>query len=287
MCSLLIPDSDPPRHRVVDHRMLPQGSAAILSWPDGSFDVIMVNRSGGEAALSLDGLSPIASGVAHQPGADEWPGRIVTDARLAVLRIRGNRVAGLLANDVSRFDYRDIPYARIRDGKLNLVFSADTVSIDRPDADFSFYLPRGGEVRYEDSVIRVLNDGGFAVPDRSAAPAASGPIRLRAFPNPFNATANIVVDLDAGAEVDVDDLRRRGPSRDAPLEWPASSGRQSPQVARRTGERRAGRLGHVFHTGGDPERLIHDQGRAPEVGARGHGKRISRTDYPPFTLIGN
>jgi hypothetical protein len=48
-----------------------------------------------------------------------------------------------------------------------------------------------------------LNDGGFAIPDRTAAPAASGPIRLRAFPNPFNATANIVVDLDAGADVDV------------------------------------------------------------------------------------
>jgi hypothetical protein len=203
LCSVLIPDSNPPRHKVVDHRLLPQGSAAILSWPDGSFDIIIVNRSGGEAALSLDGLSPIASGIVHQPGADEWPGRIVTDARLAVLRIRGNRVAGLLANDVSRFDYEGIPYARIRDGKLNLVFSADTVSIDRSDADFSFYLPRGGEVRYEDSVIRVLNDGGYVVPDRSAAPAASGPIRLRAFPNPFNATANIVVDLDRGADVDV------------------------------------------------------------------------------------
>jgi hypothetical protein len=188
---------------VVDHRLLPQGSAAILSWPDGSFDIIIVNRSGGEAALSLDGLSPIASGTVHQPGADEWPGGIVTDARLAVLRIRGGKVAGLLAIDVSRFDYEGIPYARIRDGKLNLVFSADTVSIDRPDADFSFYLPRGGEVRYEGSVIRVLNDGGFAVPDRSAVPAASGPVRLRAFPNPFNATANIVVDLDTGAEVDV------------------------------------------------------------------------------------
>jgi hypothetical protein len=127
----------------------------------------------------------------------------VTDARLAVLRIRGNKVAGLLANDVSRFDYEGIPYARIRDGKLNLVFSADTVSIDRPDADFSFYLPRGGEVRYETSRIAVLNDGGFAVPDRTGTPDASGSIRLRAFPNPFNATANIVVDLDARAEVKV------------------------------------------------------------------------------------
>jgi len=185
LCSLLLPDGDPPQHTVLGHTLFPWGSVALLAWPEGVIDVIMVNRSGDEVTFSLEHRS------------------IVTDARLAVLRIRGDEVAGLLANDVSRFDYESIPYARIRDGKLNLVFSADTVHIDRSDADFSFYLPRGGEVRYEDSVIRVLNDGGFAVPDRSATPAASGPIRLRAFPNPFNATANIVVDLDMGAEVNV------------------------------------------------------------------------------------
>lgn len=87
--------------------------------------------------------------------------------------------------------------------KLSLVFSADTVDIDRPDTAFTFYLPRGGEVRYESSVIPVLNDGGFVVPDRTGTPPASGPVQLRAFPNPFNPTVNIVVDLDARSEVNV------------------------------------------------------------------------------------
>ena len=186
-CSLLLPDSDPPRHEVLDHAHFPWGAAALIASSDGAMDVIVFNRSGEEAAFSPHGFSR---------------GPIVTDARLAVLRMRGDGVAGLLANDASRFDCGGIPYARIRDGKLNLVFSADTVHIDRADADFSFYLPRGGEVRCEGSVVPVLNDGGFVVPDRAPAPAASGPLRLRFFPNPFNATANVVVDLDAGAEVE-------------------------------------------------------------------------------------
>ncbi len=190
--SLLIPDEDPPRHNVLANSHFRDGPFfTLLAWPDGVFDIILINRSGQEIRVGFVGYW------------GEGDHLIATDARLAVLRVRGNKVAGLLANDVSRFEYEGIPYARIEDGRLNLVFSADTVSIDRPEADFSFYLPRGGEVRYEDSVIRVLNDGGYAVPDRSAPPAASGPIRLRAFPNPFNATANIVIDLDAGAEVDV------------------------------------------------------------------------------------
>jgi hypothetical protein len=202
-CSLLLPDRDPAQHAVLDHVLFPWGAVALLAWSEGTIDVIVVNQSHDEVAFSLDGFLRIGDDPASHPRADEEQRRIVTDARLAVLRMRGDELAGLLANEVSRFDCGDIPYARIRDGKINLVFSADTVHIDRSDADFSFYLPRGGEVRYETSVIPVLNDGGFVIPDRSGAPAAFGPLRLRSFPNPFNATANIVVDLDMAAEVNV------------------------------------------------------------------------------------
>jgi flagellar hook assembly protein FlgD len=48
-----------------------------------------------------------------------------------------------------------------------------------------------------------LNDGGFVVPDRTGAPAASGPLQLRSYPNPFNATASVVVDLDVAAVANV------------------------------------------------------------------------------------
>ncbi|MGD1048554.1 MAG: FlgD immunoglobulin-like domain containing protein [Candidatus Krumholzibacteriaceae bacterium] len=198
LCSVLLPDTDPPRHTVLDHASFPWGAAALLGWPDGAVDLIMDNRSGGEATVSLSG-----EGALSRLRTDGLGRRIVTDAHLAVLRLRGYRVAGLLANDVSRFDWNGIPYARIRDGKLNLVFSTDTIDIDRPDTTFTFYLPRGGEVRCEGSFIPVLNDGGFAVPDRTGTPPATGPIRLRAFPNPFNPTVSIVVDLDAGAQVNV------------------------------------------------------------------------------------
>jgi hypothetical protein len=203
LCSLLIPDGDPPQHTVLHHTPFPWGSVALLAWPEGTIDVIMVNRSGGEVTFSLDGFLRLGDDPSSHARADGEQRRIVTDARLVVLRLREDELAGLLANDVSRFDYGSLPYARIRDGKLNLVFSADTVHIDRSDADFSFYLPRGGEVRYETSIIPVLNDAGFAVPDHSEAPPAFGPLRLRTFPNPFNATANIVVDLAMGGEVNV------------------------------------------------------------------------------------
>lgn len=202
-CSLLLPDRDPAQHAVLDRALFPWGAVALLAWSEGTVDVIVVNQSNDEVAFSLDGLSRIGDDPLSLPRADEERRRIVTDARLMVLRMRGDELAGLLANEVSKLGFGDIPYVRIRDGKLNLVFSADTVHIDRSDADFSFYLPRGGEVRYETSVIPTLNDGGFAVPDRSGPPAAFGPLRLRSFPNPFNATASIVVDLDRAAVVNV------------------------------------------------------------------------------------
>ncbi len=194
-CSLLIPDRDPARHAVLSHTFYPWGSVALLGWPDSVVDVIAVNRAGAEAVFSVE-VFCAAGGAATR--------RISTDARLAVLRVRDGELAGLLANEASRFECGSIPYAWIRDGKANFVFSTDTVHIDRPDADFSFYLPRGGEVRYETSALPVMYDGGFAVPDRSGPPAAPfAPLRLRFFPNPFNATANVVVDLEAGAEVEV------------------------------------------------------------------------------------
>lgn len=192
LCALLLPDDDPPLHTVLDHALYPWGAAAFLSWPGGVVDIVAVNRSGNEVTVSPDDLG----GAAGLPP-------VTTDARLAVIRTRAGRVSGLLANDATRLDYGDVPYARITDGKLNFVFSGDTVHIDRRDADFHFYLPRGGEIRCENSALPAFNDGGFVVPDRSGAPAASDALRIRAFPNPFNAAANIVVDLNAAAVVEV------------------------------------------------------------------------------------
>jgi len=205
LCAVLLPDREPARHAVLDHAFFPWGAAALLGWDGGDVDVIMVNPSGGEAtfAASVDELSHAARGCARRGRASEAERRIVTDARLVVLRMRADGVAGFMANDVSRLEFGGITYARILDGKLNVIFSADTVFVDRTDADFSFYLPRGGEVRCDGAAVPVLNDGGYAVPDHSPAPAALGPLRLRAYPNPFNATANIVVDIETGSEVEV------------------------------------------------------------------------------------
>lgn len=192
LCSILLPGENPPQHAVVRHVFFPQGAGAIFGWPEGITDVVLSNPSGNEISFALEDAA----------GSD-GPSRITTDARMALIRLRGNDVAGLFASGVSRFDYRDLSYVRIYDGTLDLVFAADTVHVDRSDADFSFYLPRGGEVRYEHSVIPCFNDAGFAIPDRSESPASLGALRLRAFPNPFQSITNVVVDLGAAADVTV------------------------------------------------------------------------------------
>lgn len=187
-CCVLLPDGYPVRHTVGDRRDYPWGATALLKWPDDVSDAVMFNRSGGEVSFSIDDAQ----------GNDV---RVTTDARLAVLRTAHGVISGLLANDVSCFDYGTIPYARMGDGKVNLAVSADTVRIDRPSTAFSFYQPGGGEVRCGESSIPVFNDGGFLVPDRSGASVAIGALRLRAFPNPFNSTATIAVDIDQATHV--------------------------------------------------------------------------------------
>lgn len=182
-CCLLLPDGYPARHLVAGCGNHPWGATAVIAWPDDVSDTVMFNRSGQEVSFSID----------DNRGNQK---RVTTDARLAVLRIREGEISGLVANDVSRLDYGNIPYARIADGKVNLAVSADTVRLDRRSAAFSFYQPKGGEVLCGESAIPVFNDGGFLVPDLSGNPAASGSLGLRTFPNPFNSTATIVVDID-------------------------------------------------------------------------------------------
>jgi len=187
-CCLLIPDERPPRHLVTDCSDHPWGATALLEWPGDVNDAVVFNRSGQEVSFSID------DGQGHST-------RVTTDARLAVVRTTNGEISGLLANDVSRIDYGTIPYARIADGKVNLVVSADTIRIDRQSAAFSFYQPHGGEVLCGESAIPVFNDGGFLVPDRSGAPTSFGALRLRAFPNPFSSTALVVVDMKEATRV--------------------------------------------------------------------------------------
>jgi hypothetical protein len=64
-------------------------------------------------------------------------------------------------------------------------------------------MPQGGVVRCEGATIPTLNDRGYLIPDLAVAPAPAGAVRLRTFPNPFNPTVSIVVDLDRSETVDV------------------------------------------------------------------------------------
>ena len=181
MCCLLIPRPSAVEIPTVERQAYSWGAAAILTWPDGIEDAVLVNPQGEEIECSVENRTGDALAL-------------TTDARLVVLRLEIGEVSGVLANDVGRIVIGGIPYASIDDGRLNFALSGDTVFIDRSDAAFRFYMPGGGEVRCENASIPVLYDSGFLIPDRSGNPAPTAALRLRSFPNPFNSAAGIVVD---------------------------------------------------------------------------------------------
>lgn len=170
------------------------GHTVRIGWDNGIDDVFVLNRSEGLVDCTiLDGA------------AAEYA--LITDARFVLLRINRGAIVSYLAANVSRLDWNSISYIRIGDGKLGCALSGTTFQIDRTGAIFSLYAPDGGEVYYRNDNIPVLIDNGYLVPDPSSGGAdhgdASGFLRLRSYPNPFNACTNIIVTLERKSRVNV------------------------------------------------------------------------------------
>jgi hypothetical protein len=182
LCCLLFPHPAADNAPDIAASEYPWGAAALLAWPDGVEDLVIVNRGG--VLVECPVATPWKDGIAA-----------ATDARFAVVRFDRGEVSRLFANEASVLVCGGVPYASIEGGKASFALSGDTAYVDRRGAAFRFYAPRGGEVLCEDEPIRSLYDGGFLVPDRSGSPAPSGALGVRSFPNPFNSEVSLVVSL--------------------------------------------------------------------------------------------
>jgi hypothetical protein len=189
-CCLMLPHGVARAGTVVSHDQYPWGATTILDWPGGVTDLVIHNPTGDMVELR----TAFAAGDSTD---------VQTDARLVDCRWEGGSLRGMIANDVSRLIRGGTTLAAIADGKVNFAVSEDTVFVDRRIVDFRFYLPQGGVVRCEGSTIPTLNDRGYLIPDRSVDSAPAGALGLRAYPNPFNPTVSIVVDMDHDENVTV------------------------------------------------------------------------------------
>ncbi|MEE9271540.1 MAG: FlgD immunoglobulin-like domain containing protein [Candidatus Krumholzibacteria bacterium] len=191
---LMLPANELTQQPKVTGEDFPWGRVLHLSWSAGAHDLFLVNRSEGKVDYVLRGEN--GTGIP-----------LTTDARLLLVRMSDRRITGYLLSGGSEFDFAGVPHVRVMDSTLNVGRSGTTFDIDDPDAEFSFYAPDGGAVRYRDNTVRVLNDGGFIKPDLpldgTRPPQATGALNLSAYPNPFNPATNLLVDIQKRGRVTV------------------------------------------------------------------------------------
>ncbi|MBI4426357.1 MAG: DUF4815 domain-containing protein [Candidatus Kerfeldbacteria bacterium] len=117
------------------------GNQAVLTWPDGTVDVILW-RHGGPFVGGLVGFS-----------------NIISDAKLTVVRFNGSTVTGLLALDGRSIKLNNQPLLSVLDGTAPVSVAAfgPTASVAGTDASqLRLYLPT--------VVSAVVEDGGVSLP---------------------------------------------------------------------------------------------------------------------------
>jgi hypothetical protein len=162
------------------------GHAVTLNWGLALQDVIVCNASGGTVATA---------GSASME----------TDATLAVVRTWYGSVLRYLLANATTFVHNDTEYVDVADGPLTCAMSQNVINIDRQGAAFRFYAPGIDEVYYREQRIEVISQDGYLTPDPLAGgfeTPPSGPLlRARAYPNPFNPTTVVRVELEQRATV--------------------------------------------------------------------------------------
>jgi hypothetical protein len=183
---LMLPANAYVRTPSVSRVEYPWGYVLMLDWGWGSIESFVRNTSGEAVTVFADG----------------W---ITTDATLALVRTwRGSLSRYLLAN-VTEFTYNSADYVSVADGPLSCALSGGVIQIDRHDADFVFYAPGVDEVYFRKQQIQVVARDGYLTPDPVLGvgdiqqPVLS--VEARAFPNPFNPSTSVVVNLVQRAEV--------------------------------------------------------------------------------------
>jgi hypothetical protein len=117
---------------------------------------------------------------------------------------RGRLLRYLLAN-VTTFMYDNIDYVTVSDGPLNCGLSRDEIQVDRYEANFRFYAPKVDGVYYRTQQVPVISQDGYLTRDPNSAvgerPPSGASFRAKAYPNPFNPSTAVLLELARSAEV--------------------------------------------------------------------------------------
>jgi hypothetical protein len=205
------------------------GLTVAIAWPNGKTDVLVINRSG--AAVTFTADSP-ALALTQRPALDssrrpalastqrpglastQRPGGpnagdawledsfpvIETDAGRALVRFAGTAIEKYVVADAGTFAVDGIDYVKINNGTATVGFSGTTIDIDGYDADFSIFAPGVSDMFCRGQRISVVESNGFLTRDPVTAIPHETPhtpaLRVRAYPNPFNPTTTVSIELE-------------------------------------------------------------------------------------------
>ncbi len=181
------------------------GLSIAVAWPGGKTDVVIVNRSGAVATQSSETVrqsvrldTPCLDAVSS---AAENSVSLETDADFGLVRLDGTAVERYVLAGASEFTADGIEHVTIHNGTATVGYSGSTIDIDRYDADFSIYAPGVTEMFCKGQRIAVVETDGFLTRDPVTSVPRDTPrlagMNVRAYPNPFNPSSTIVIELDA------------------------------------------------------------------------------------------
>ncbi|NIM18778.1 MAG: T9SS type A sorting domain-containing protein [Candidatus Latescibacteria bacterium] len=184
------------------------GYTLLLNWGGGVTDLLVKNIKGGPITYTMDTSNRAKRLSSRKQNIASASANIsmTTDASLALVRIDSSGMAKYLLTNVSEFTYNDTDYVSVSNGPLCCGLSGGVIQIDRYDADFIFYAPGVNQVFYREQKIHVISQDGYLTPDPLAGiterPLPENLLCVKVYPNPFNPSTTVLVELPRGNNVE-------------------------------------------------------------------------------------